>query len=300
MKGNKLAVTIGMLLLVLFVLLLFFFQVRQSEVAFVSTFGNPTAGSVSPGLHFKLPWPIQKVHKFDARVQSFEGKFEEALTSDGKPLMVQVYLGWKIVNPQLFYSSFGGSTNDATRNLDGLVGSAKNAVVGKHPFNHYVSTDPAQLKFDDIEKEMLAYIKSEAQAKYGVNIEFLGIKRLGIPETITQSVFARMKAERERLVQQYQAEGQARAIEITAEANRKRDEILAKADAEATRVRGQAEADSQEAYRILERNPELATFLMRIKALEDSLKDRATLIVDTRTPPFDYLRGVNTTTKTNK
>ena len=300
MKGNRLAVTVGFILLLIFGAVLFCYQVRQSEVAFVSTFGNPSAGSVSPGLHPKFPWPIQKVHKFDGRVQSFEGKFEEALTRDGKPLMVQVYLGWKITNPQRFYSSFGGSTNDAIRNLDGLVGSVKNAVVGKHPFNHYVSTDPAQLKFDEIEKEMLTHIKSEAQAKYGVNIEFLGIKRLGIPETITQSVFARMKAERERLVQQYAGEGQAEAILITAKANRERDEVLAKADAEATRIRGQAEADAQDAYRILERNPELATFLMRIKALEDSLKDRATIIVDTKSPPFDYLRGVNPSSKTNK
>jgi membrane protease subunit HflC len=291
MKGNRLAVTIGGILLLIFGAVLFCFQVRQSEVAFVSSLTGTSTQVQAPGLHARLPWPIQRVHKFDARVQTFEGKFEEALTSDGKPLMVQVYLGWKITSPQTFYNSFGGSTNDATRNLEGLIGSAKNAVVGKHPFGHFVSTEPAELKFVEVEQEMLDVIKSEAQRRFGISIEFLGIKRLGLPESIVQKVFERMKAERERLVQKYQGEGQARALEIGAKANRERDEILAKAEGEATRIRGQAEAEAASAYRILEQNPELHNYFKRLDALEIILRDRSTLILDTKTPPFDILKG---------
>ncbi|MBI3875070.1 MAG: protease modulator HflC [Verrucomicrobia bacterium] len=302
MKGNQLAVTVGFILLVIFGSVLFFFEVRQSEVAFVSTFGRASDAVFPPGLHGKLPWPIQKVHKFDARVQAFEGKFEEALTSDGKPLMVQVYLGWHITDPQKYYSSFGGSARDAERNLEGLVGSAKNAVVGKHPFAHYVSTDPAQLKFTEVEKQMETAIQNEAQKRYGIKIEFLGIKRLGLPEAITQKVFERMKEERQRLVLKYQGEGNSRAIEITAEANRKRDEALATAEGDATRIRGQAEAEAAAAYRVLEQNPELAIYLQKLSTFEQTMKEKATLILDPRTPPFDLLRGANAPTapKSNK
>ncbi len=293
MKGNQLAVTVGFILLVIFAAVLFFFEVRQSEVAFVSTFGRASDAVFPPGLHGKLPWPIQKVHKFDARVQAFESKFEEALTSDGKPLMVQVYLGWRITDPQKYYSSFGGSAKDAERNLEGLVGSAKNAIVGKHPFAHYVSTDPAQLKFTEVEKQMEAAIQNEAQKRYGIKIEFLGIKRLGLPEAITQKVFERMKEERQRLVLKYQGEGNSRAIEITAAANRERDEALARAEGEATRIKGQAEAEAAAAYRVLEQNPELAIYLQKLSTFEQTMKERATLILDPRTPPFDLLRGAN-------
>ena len=82
MKRNLLTVVIGAVLIVIFALLLFVFQVRQSEVAVVTTFGKPVRNITEPGPYFKWPWPIQKVYKFDQRVQNFEDKFSENLTTD--------------------------------------------------------------------------------------------------------------------------------------------------------------------------------------------------------------------------
>ena len=79
MKRNFLTVVIGAVLIVIFALLLFVFQVRQSEVAVVTTFGKPVRDLTEPGAYFKWPWPVQKVYKFDQRVQNFEDKFSETL-----------------------------------------------------------------------------------------------------------------------------------------------------------------------------------------------------------------------------
>ena len=93
------------MLVVIFALLLFTFQVRQSEVAVVTTFGKQP-DIYQPGLHVKWPWPIQQVYKFDQRIQNFEDKFSETLTADNIMLLTSVYVGWKISDPASFLNSF--------------------------------------------------------------------------------------------------------------------------------------------------------------------------------------------------
>ena len=100
-----------------------------------------------------------------------------------------------------------------------------------------------------------------------------------------------MKAERDRLVKQFNGEGEAKALEIRSDANRRRDEVLAAADAESLRIRGAAEAAASKDYITLEQRPELAVFLMQIEALKSALKDRTTLILDEKIPPLNLLSG---------
>lgn len=290
---NPVTFVVGLVILLIFGSISFFFQVRQNEVAFLTTFGKADEEVIKPGLRFKLPWPVQKVHRFDARVHNFEGKFEEVQTLDQRNVLVLVYVGWRVFEPQKFNRSFPGGVDDAKRNLESLVRSAKNATVGRHPFSHFISTDPAQLKFDEIEKEMLAQVAGTAKEKFGMEVKFLGIKRLGFPESVTQKVFERMKEERQRLVKQFEGEGDREANIIRSEADRKRSELLAKAEAEATTLRGQAEAEAAKAYKTLEQNPELAVFLQKLASMELVSKERATLILDQNTPPFDLLRATN-------
>jgi membrane protease subunit HflC len=229
--------------------------------------------------------------KFDKRVQNFEDKFGETQTHDGKNVLVNVYAGWTISNPTLFRERFGGSVPRAETFLESLVNDAKNTVVGQHPFSNFISTNPQELKFAQIESEILDRIKGVAQDQYGIHINFLGIKRLGLPESITQKVFDRMKEERMRVVAGIKAQGEAAASRIRSDADRDRAEILSKAEAKATEIRGEAEAEAAKAYEVFEKNPELALFLNKVNALSESAKDRTTLILDQRTPPFDLLDG---------
>lgn len=290
---NRATLAIGGLLFLIFLSLLFCYQVRQNEVAFLTTFGRATETIQKPGLHFKWPWPIQKIHKFDARIQSFEGKFEETLTRDGKNLLVLVYVGWRVAEPQTFHRNFAGDVEDAKRNLESLIRSAKNAVVGRHPFRDFISTDPKELKFETIEKEMLDTVRDQARENYGIDLAFLGIKRLGLPESTTDKVFGRMREERNRLVKQFEGEAQREVEKIRSAAERQRNEILAKAEAEAIRIRGEAEAEAAKSYQVLESNPSLAVFLQKLRSMEQVTKERTTLILDQRTPPFDLLSGTN-------
>lgn len=290
MKRNTIIVVVGALLLLIFVLLLFTFQVRQTEVAVVTTFDRPTRFPTEPGLYWKWPRPIQQVYVFDRRVYSFEGRFEQTLTKDNYPLLAMVYVGWTIDNPTNFFSSFPtGKAADAEPALSALVENGKNEVIGTHPFSHFVSTDPNQLKFENVEQEILQSIGPVAKAKYGIDVKFVGIKKLGLPESVTEKVFARMQAEREREAAALRAQGESRAVEIRSQADLERDKMLAGARAKATEIRGEADAEAQKALTVLAQNAPLATFLQRLRALEDSLKDKTTLVLDDRTVPYDLL-----------
>ncbi len=296
MKRNVLTLVIGAVLIVIFGLLLFTFQVRQTEVAVVTTFGEPTRPIVTPNLYFKWPWPIQKVYKFDQRIQNFEDQFTEDLTADSNPLLTMVYVGWRITEPQTFFPKFaGGSVAAAERMLEGILRSAKSGVVGKHPLADFVNANERELKFDTIEAEIKELVQSQLQTNNcGIQIEFLGIKKIGLPESVTQTVFERMTSERKVLAAKLESDGQAEAAKIRSAADRKASEMLANAEAEATRIIGRGEAAAAAVLPVFEQNPELANFLVRLKALEASLKERSTLILDQRTPPFDLFQNLST------
>jgi modulator of FtsH protease HflC len=299
MKRNIMTIVIGAVLIVIFALLLFIFQVRQSEVAVVTTFGKPTAQPYDkPGAYFKWPWPIQKVYKFDQRVQNFEDKFSENLTADNNNLLTSVYVGWRISNAATFFPKFaGGSVAAAQRMLESMLRSAKSAVVGKHPLSDFVNADAKQLKFDAIENEIEQAVQSQLQTNNcGIEITFLGIKKLGLPESVTQTVFQRMTSERQILISRFQYEGEAEAQKIKSAADRQAAETIANAEADATRIRGEGEAEAAKMLPVFQQNPELANFLLRIGALQQSLNQRATLIFDERTPPFDLFQHLPTNT----
>jgi len=124
--------------------------------------------------------------------------------------------------------------------------------------------------------------------------EFLGLKRLQLPESVTQSVFERMTSERKVLADRFQVEGEAEAQKIRSDAETRAAEVLAHAEGQATEIKGKGEAEAAKSLKVFQQNPELAGFIFRLSALEGSLKDRSTLIFDQRTPPFDLFGGVST------
>jgi membrane protease subunit HflC len=298
MKRNPLILAIGVLLVLIVCLLLFVFQVRKSEVVVVTTFGKPTRDIAEPGPHLKWPWPIESVHRFDQRVQNFEDKLTEGLTQDSFNVLASVFVGWEITDSKAFFPKFAGTSEpiaEAEKVMDRMLSNAKAAVIGKHPLFDFLSTTAEGNKFADIEKEILGVIQNQVKANnYGLKIDFLGIKHLGLPENVTASVFERMQAERKRLADKSQFEGEAEAQTIRAEADRKAAVVLADAGAKATAIRGKGEAEAAKSLSVFQQSPELATFIFRLNALEDSVKDKTTLILDQQTPPFDLFRGVST------
>ena len=294
MKKNPLTLLVGSMLLVVFLALLFCFQVRTTEVAVVTTFGRYSRSETNAGIYLRLPLPIQKIYKFDKRLQTFERKYEQQFTRDKKSPILSVYVGWHVADPQRFLESFNGDLLKAEQTLENVVRDAKNSVIGNHDFSELISPDPAKVKFDEIEAEMKAAMAATALSAYGVSIDLVGIKELGLPEALTAKVFERMKSEREKLVKKYQGEGNAEADRIRSEAELRRKELIAQAENEAQRILGGAEQEASKHYQTLQQDPELAVFLLSLRSLEGSLKDRSTLILDERTPPFNLLKGDST------
>ena len=293
MKKNYITMTVGAILVIIFGFMLFTFQVRQTEVAIKTRFGKAGEASIGPGFHLRLPWPVNEVYKFDNRIQNSEWTFEETGTKEGKPILVKVFVTWKIKEPLKFYNSFSGDLAEANEVLEGKVRSAQNAVIGMYAFNNLVTTNEEDLKLDAIEADMRDRVDTDSEGD-GIEIKMVGIKRLGIPESVTGAVFERMKAERQARIQEIEAEGERQAKTIKAEADLKANEILAEAEAQAIQIRGEAEAQAAKYFEVFKKNPELANFLFNQKALEGLLEDNATLILDPKTPPFNLLTQPNT------
>ena len=300
MKYNSLMLTLGALLAVVLGTWLCMFQVRNTEVAVVTRFGRPTRTIAQPGAYFKWPPPIHKVHKVDQRTHNFES-FEQVLTSDGYNLLLSVYVGWNINDPKMFFPRFGGSESKAQGSLEGLVRNAYSGVVGRHPFSHFVSTEQKELKFAEIENEMLQRIQADAQANnYGIEIKFLGIKKLGLPESVTKLVFERMQSERQVLVSRIQSEGESDAATIRSAADLESAKLLADAEGEATRIRAMGDLETAKSFKVFEQEPALASFLLQRDGLESFLKERTTLVLDPDTPPLNLLKPGATTPKSGK
>ena len=294
MKKNALNITIALLLLVVFALLLLTYQVRQSEVVVVSLFNKTTLTQTNAGLYVKWPWPINSLNRFDQRVQTFEDKYSEIPTGDKTMVLMSVYLGWKITDAKAFLPKFpGGSPLAAQRQLEEIVRSAKAAVVGKHELSEFVNSDASQLKFAEIEKEITDAAQAElAKHEYGIGIEFLGIKRLGLPESVTQSVFDRMKAERTKYITEAQSRGEAEASKIKSTADRTAADLVNNAEAMAKRIEGEGTAEAAKTLAVFQENPQLAIFQLQLEALRNSLNQKSTLIFDERTPPFDLFKSL--------
>jgi membrane protease subunit HflC len=294
MKKNLITLVIAAVLLVIFALLLFTYQVRQSEVVVVSRFLKPVNTFTNAGLYFKLPWPIESINRFDSRVQTFQDIYSENYLADHSILMASVFVGWRISDAKEFFPKFpGGSALAAQRQLENMLRSAKLDIMGKHNLGDFVNSDAAQLKFTEIEKEIQSSVEAElAKNNYGISLEFLGIKKLGLPENVTQSVFDRMKAERTKFITEAQFKGEAEATKIKSAAERQAADVIANAQAAATRIEGAGNAEAAKTLGVFQENPELAVFLLQLDALKNSLGQKSTLIFDERTPPFDLFKNL--------
>jgi membrane protease subunit HflC len=292
MKKNALTLIVAAILLVIFALLLFTYQVRQSEVVVVSRFLKPMDTKSKPGLYLKWPWPVDSITRFDQRVQTFEDKYDENYLADNSLLLTSVFVGWRISDGRQFMNLFkDGSVASAQRQLEQVVRSAKLAVIGKHGLSDFVNSDATQLKFGKIEQEIQDAVKAElAKNNYGITIEFLGIKRIGLPESVTQTVFERMKAERTKFISEAQFKGEAEAAKIKSAAEREAADVLANAQAAATRIEGAGVAEAAKTLSVFQQAPDLAIFTLQLEALKNSVNQKTTLILDEQTPPFDLFK----------
>jgi membrane protease subunit HflC len=289
-------ITITIFIVLIFVIMgLYFasFQVRETESALVTTFGEPKRVITEPGWYFKWPIPIQQVYKFDSRMRVVEAPIGETTTKGAVPIIVNTYVVWKIADPlQFFNANERGSVMEAEKKLRSQINDTQNRIIGQHYFAEFVNSDPSKIIFEDIEQEMLDdfNIEQNVKDKYGIEIKAIGIKRLKISEDVSKDVFARMIAERNRKTESTISEGNTEASSIMDDANSIKIELLAAAEARAKAIQAEGDAQAAKSYKLLEADPALAIFLQDIEALKKILEQNSVIVLSTDAYPFNLLK----------
>jgi membrane protease subunit HflC len=289
---KPLTLAVAIVLLVIFGLMLFVYQVRVGDVAVVTLFGRIISTKSDPGPGLRLPYPIERVYKMDQRVQNFQDNFEQIKLHDQNTILLSVYVGYRIAQPDVFFTNFfNGSIAEAEKVLTEIVRNSKGEVAGRHDFADFISADPAQMQFAQIEQQILTQVqKRVTDLHYGVEIKFLQIQKIGLPESVTQNVFTRMTSERQYYIDNIDSAGLLKSTEIRATADGKAANLVADAEAQSVKIRGEGEAEMMKSLAILQQNPNLATFNMQITAMEQMLKKKTTLILDLSTSPLQWLQ----------
>jgi membrane protease subunit HflC len=279
------------LIVVVMALYLISFQVREIESALVTTFGKPTRQITEPGWYFKWPAPIQRVYKFDSRMRVYEADLGETTTEGAIPIIVNTYVVWRIAEPLQFFNAVG-TVQEAKSKLYSQISDTQNRIVGQYSFGEFVNSDPKQIKFAEIEQNMLDEIKQPVRENYGIEIKTLGIKQLKVSEDVSKNVFDRMQAERTRRTKATISEGEAQKKRIMDEADGIKTELLAAAKSRAKAIRGEGDAQAAKYYEKLEAEPKLAIFLRNLEALAAILKERATIVIPAEAAPFNLLKNI--------
>jgi membrane protease subunit HflC len=292
MKRKPLTLAVAVVLLVIFGLMLFVYQVRVSQVAVVTLFGKIVHTKSDPGPGLRLPYPIERVIKLDQKIQNFQDNFEQIKLRDQNIILLSVYVGYRISEPDVFFMKFrDGSISEAEKLLSGVIRNTKGEVAGRHDFADFISADPQQMKFAQVEQEILGEVqKRVSDLHYGVEIKFLQIQKIGLPESVTQNVITRMSAERQYYIDKITSDGELASTKIRSTADGEALNLLADAEARSLTIQGEGEAKMMKSLEILQQNPDLATFNLQMAAMEQFLKKKTTLILDMSTSPLEWLQ----------
>lgn len=262
------------------------FTVDQRERAIVFQLGEVKEVIATPGLHFK--WPlIQNVRYFDARILTLDTPdAERFITSEKKNLLVDTFVKWRISDARQYYISVGDEVQAQTRILQ-TVNATLREEVGKRTVHEVVSEDR-----DTIMTSVRERANQDAK-KIGVEIIDVRLKRVDLPQEVSESVYKRMDAERKSVANQLRSEGFSEAERIRAEADKEREVIIANAYKEAQRIKGEGDAKAAAAYaQAYGQNAEFYAFYRSLEAYRSSFKDRSDLLVlEPNSEFFKYLKG---------
>lgn len=265
--------------------------VREGQAVLVARFGRPLRAATRPGLHWKLPWPIDRAILLDMRRRVYETGLTEMLTRDKKNVIVRTFVVWRVGDPLTFVQSIGEEAA-AEGKLDGLLTNAAIGTLGGHDLSALVSTEPRDLRVDEIENELLASTASMALRSYGVAIEQIRVERLALPEENVTAVFEQMRAERRQFAAKFKAEGDREASRIRSEAELAAARIRAQGAEDEARIRGEAAAQVAKTYADAHRvDPQLYRFTRSLDSLDKLVTGNSFLILRTDSEPFSMLES---------
>ncbi|MEW8077272.1 MAG: protease modulator HflC [Candidatus Thiodiazotropha endolucinida] len=258
------------------------FVVNQWEVALKLRLGEIVATDYKPGLHWLVPI-LNNVQTFDARIQTMDARPERFLTAEKKDVIVDYFAKWRIASVAQYYRSTGGSLDKTARLLQERINTSLRDEFGKRTVQEVISGERTEI-MDKLTKD------SDAKAaELGVEILDVRVKQIDLPPEVSESVYQRMRAERERVARDLRAKGAEAAEKIRANADRERVVIVADAYREAEKLRGEGDGKAAETYaNAYKQDSEFYSFYRSLNAYKKSFQNRSDVMV--LQPDSDFFR----------
>ncbi len=278
----------GLVAAIVVVLALSLFTVDQRQYAVVQQLGEVKSVITEPGLNFK--WPlIQNVRFFDRRILTMDSpEPERFITSEKKNVLVDSYVKWRIVDPKLNYISVGGDESRARTRLSQTVNAGLREEFGKRTVHDVVSGERDKIMDDMREKA------DQDARKIGVQIVDVRLKRVELPQEVSESVYRRMEAERKRVANELRSQGAAEAEKIRADADRQREVLVAEAYRDAQKIKGEGDAKAAAIYgQAFGQNPEFFAFYRSMEAYRSTFKSKSdVMVLEPNSDFFKYMKNV--------
>ncbi|AUL99273.1 protease modulator HflC [Zoogloeaceae bacteirum Par-f-2] len=278
---EKMPVLAGALLLAAVIASMTLFTVDQRQYAIVFQLGEVKQVIQEPGLKFK--WPlIQNVRYFDRRILTIDTpEPERFITAEKKNVLVDHFVKWRIIDPQLYYVSVAGDEARARIRLLQTVNAGLREEFGKRTVHDVVSGER-----DRIMDQMRERADRDART-IGVQILDVRLKRVDLPVEVSDAVYRRMEAERTRVANELRSQGAAEAERIRADADRQREVIVAEAYRDAQRIKGEGDAQATAIYaQAFGKNPDFYAFWRSLEAYRASFADKSDVMVVEPTSEF--------------
>lgn len=249
------------------------FTVTERDKAIVLKFGKVVRSGLQPGLHFKIPL-IENVRKFDARVITLEADPEPFLTAEKKNVIVDAFVQWRIADLSDYFRATGGDAKLANLRFSQVIKQELRAQFGKRTIQEVVSGERKQIM------DILTKGTSQQAKDFGIEVVDVRIKRIELPDEVSESVYRRMTAERSRVAKELRSKGAKEAEIIKAEADKKRTVIFANANGEAERIRGEGEAKAADIYaKAYQQDADFYAFYRSLNAYKESFRNSNNMMV---------------------
>jgi membrane protease subunit HflC len=286
MKRSVGTVLIG-LIVVLVGLSLTMFTVDERQSALVRRLGEIVDVKDKPGLYFKVPL-VDEVRYFDTRILTIDTDDPDLfLTSEKKNVLVDSFVKWRIVDVKQYYVSVQGDEERARVRLMQTVNDSLRAEFGKRTIHDVVSGER-----DTIMNVMRERADADAR-KIGVEVMDVRLKRVDLPQEVSESVYGRMQAERQRVAKQLRSLGYEESEKIRADADRQREVLLAEAYRDAQRIKGEGDAKASAIYAAaFKDSPEFFSFYRSLEAYRQSFRNKSdVLVLEPTSEFFRYMKG---------
>jgi len=258
------------------------FSVHMTKTAILLQMGRPVKTITEPGLHFKIPF-IQQVKYFPSILLSNDSAPAELITKDKKNLLIDSYSMWKVSDPLKFLQTVRDQRGARSR-LDDIIYSELRVEMGTHDLIDII------LKTREEIMSVVTQKANDKAAEYGIEVVDVRTKRADLPPEIANSIFDRMRTERERIAKEYRSEGTEEATKIRAQTDKEKVILISKAYKQEKTLKGEGDGRAAKIYaEAFSKDPKFYEFIRSMQAYKNSLKTETTIMLSENSEFLEFL-----------